>query len=107
MVDIEVLKKEIVERLKPLEPDKIILFGSYANGTATEESDVDLFLLKDGLLQSEKRDYLLCARKRLRELIYKYHKGIDVLVDSAEEIYQKTDYFHKVDVIQNGVVIYE
>ena len=32
MVDIEVLKKEIVERLKPLEPDKIILFGSYAYG---------------------------------------------------------------------------
>lgn len=29
MVDIEVLKHEIVERLEPLNPDKIIFFDSY------------------------------------------------------------------------------
>jgi len=46
MVDIEVLKHEIVERLKPLKPDKIILFGSYAYGTPNDESDIDLFLVK-------------------------------------------------------------
>ncbi len=39
MVDIEVLKHEIVERLKTLNPDKIILFGSYAYGTPNEDSD--------------------------------------------------------------------
>jgi len=33
MVDIETIKSEIVERLKPLNPNKIILFGSYAYGT--------------------------------------------------------------------------
>ena len=47
MVDIEKLKDEIVERLKPLDPDKVILFGSYAYGTPNEDSDIDLFLLKD------------------------------------------------------------
>ena len=36
MVDIEKLKDEIVERLKPLDPDKVILFGSYAYGTPNE-----------------------------------------------------------------------
>ena len=41
MVDIEVLHQEIVERLKPLDPDKIILFGSYAYGTPTADSDLD------------------------------------------------------------------
>ncbi len=40
MVDIEKLKSEIVEWLKPLNPEKIILFGSYAYGTPTEERDV-------------------------------------------------------------------
>lgn len=30
---------EELERLKPLNPDKIILFGSYAYGT-TEDSDI-------------------------------------------------------------------
>ena len=41
MVDIEKLKPLIVERLKPLNPDKIILFGSYAYGTPNEDSDID------------------------------------------------------------------
>lgn len=45
MIDIEKLKHEIVERLKPLDPDKIILFGSYAYGTPTEDSDIDLYVV--------------------------------------------------------------
>ena len=47
MIDIEELKPLIVERLKPLNPDKIILFGSYAYGTPNEDSDIDLFLIKN------------------------------------------------------------
>ncbi|MEA1918865.1 MAG: nucleotidyltransferase domain-containing protein [Campylobacterota bacterium] len=39
MVDIEKIKPEIIERLKPLNPDKIILFGSYVNGTENEDRD--------------------------------------------------------------------
>ncbi len=31
MVDVEAIKLEIVERLKPLNPEKIILFGSYVH----------------------------------------------------------------------------
>lgn len=51
MVDIEVLKHEIVERLKPLDPEKIILFGSYAYGTPTEDSDIDLYVVtKDNFI---------------------------------------------------------
>ena len=46
MVDIEKIKPEIIERLKSLKPDRIILFGSYAYGTPNEDSDIDLFLLE-------------------------------------------------------------
>jgi len=66
-IDIEKLKEEIVERLKPLNPDKIILFGSYAYGTPDDESDIDLFLLKDDLDISEARKYELKAMKLRRE----------------------------------------
>ena len=45
MIDIEKLKPLIVERLKPLNPDKIILFGSYAYGTPNEDSDIDLYIV--------------------------------------------------------------
>ncbi len=34
------IKSEIPERLKPLNPEKIILFGSYAYGTPNKDSDL-------------------------------------------------------------------
>ncbi len=45
MINIEELKHEIVERLKPLDLDKVILFGSYAHGTPNEDSDIDLYVV--------------------------------------------------------------
>ena len=45
MVDINKIKKEIVELLKPLRLDKIILFGSYAYGTPHDDSDIDMTCL--------------------------------------------------------------
>ena len=41
MINIEELNPQIVKALMPLKPDKIILFGSYAYGTPTEDSDID------------------------------------------------------------------
>ena len=42
MINIEKIKLDIVEKLKPLNPYKIILFGSYAYGSPTKDSDIDL-----------------------------------------------------------------
>lgn len=107
MINIEELKPLIIERLKPLKPDKIILFGSYAYGTPDEESDIDLFLLKDDLTLDETRVYQREARKKVRDLIYKYHIGFDILSAPTAYIKQRDDYFYKVDILQNGQVIYE
>ena len=39
---------EVVEKIKKeYEPEKIILFGSYAYGNPTEDSDIDLFIIKN------------------------------------------------------------
>ncbi len=43
LINIEKIKTEIIKRLKPLKPNQIILFGSYAYGTPNEDSDIDLF----------------------------------------------------------------
>jgi predicted nucleotidyltransferase len=108
MLDIEVLKNEIVERLKPLKPDKIILFGSYAYGTPNEESDIDLFLIKDDLTIDTTRKYELEALKNLRDIRKNYKtNGIDVLCASSDFINNRDDYFYKVDILQNGKVWYE
>ena len=45
MIDIENIKSDIVIRLKPLDLDQIILFGSYAYGTPNEDSDIDLYVV--------------------------------------------------------------
>ncbi|MBD3839861.1 MAG: nucleotidyltransferase domain-containing protein [Epsilonproteobacteria bacterium] len=108
MINIEELKPLIVERLKPLNPDKIILFGSYAYGTPNEDSDIDLFLLKDDLTIEETRYYQREANRRLLDLQMKYKtNGIDVLSAPTEYIKQREDYFYKIDILQNGKVWYE
>jgi hypothetical protein len=40
VVDIEGLKQEILERLRPLNPELVVLFGSYAHGNPTEDSGI-------------------------------------------------------------------
>ena len=76
MVDIELLKHEIVERLKPLNPDKIILFGSYAYGTPNEDSDIDLYVVtKDEFIPKsyrEKSEIHLKVSRALRDLLQKH-----------------------------------
>jgi predicted nucleotidyltransferase len=105
MIDIEKIQQEIVECLKPLKPDKVILFGSYAHGTAGEDSDIDLFLVKDTRTDSP-GSYEIKARKQLRELIYKYQIGFDVLCASQAFLESREDYFYKMDILKNGKVIY-
>ena len=103
MIDIEVLKHEIVERLMPLDPEKIILFGSYAYGTPNEDSDIDLFLVKD--VPSD-INYTLEAKMKLLSLIEKYHLGFDILSASSDFLRSRQDYFYKVDILEKGKVLY-
>lgn len=42
------LLEQIVEKLKAeYKPERVILFGSYAYGTPHEDSDIDLFIVKE------------------------------------------------------------
>lgn len=80
--DIEKVVSLIVANINP---DKIILFGSYAYGEPNEDSDLDLLIIKD--MQEEKH-------KRGRE-IRKYLRGskipIDLLVYTNKEIDELKD----------------
>ena len=43
----EAIIQQVVERLvKAANPSKVILFGSYARGDATEDSDLDLMVIE-------------------------------------------------------------
>ena len=73
MIDIEELKHEIVKRLKPLDPEKVILFGSYAYGTPTENSDIDLYVVtKDEFIPQsfkEKMNIKMKVSEAIRDLM--------------------------------------
>ena len=105
MVNIEYLKQEITDRIKALEPEKIFLFGSYACGTATEDSDIDLCIIKS-VDKKEARELTLKARKLLRDLIFKYQIGFDIIAVSQEYIKEENISFYNEDIIANGTLIY-
>jgi len=103
MLNIEKIEDEIVERLLPLRPEKIILFGSYAAGTATDDSDIDLFLVKKG---ASDKEYNLAAREKIRDLIFKYHIGFDILSGSQAFLDSRNDYFYTTEIKKNGKLLY-
>jgi predicted nucleotidyltransferase len=108
MVDIEKIKPEIIEKLKPLDPDKIILFGSYAYGEPNEESDIDLFLVKDNLTADERKMFERAAKKNLIDLMFRYKtNGIDILSAPGSYLENSNEYFYKVELLQKGNVWYE
>jgi predicted nucleotidyltransferase len=109
MLNIEELKPLIVERLKSLQPNKIILFGSYAYGTPTNDSDIDLFLLKDDLDIKELRNYKLELQKKLFDIQKKYLVGIDIFIDSTNRMNERIDIFKDQfydEILSKGEVIY-
>ena len=107
MIDIKELQPLIVDRLKQLEPQKIILFGSYAYGTPNDDSDIDLFLIKDDIKISETRIFEIKAHKLLKDIIKKYREAFDILSAPTSYIQQRNDYFYKVDILKNGKILYE
>jgi uncharacterized protein len=70
---------EIVQRLIAVSsPRKIILFGSAATGTMTDDSDIDLLVVFDTV--SNQLDTMRFLRRQLRRLGYPF----DVLVQDTD-----------------------
>ncbi|MBI4266753.1 MAG: nucleotidyltransferase domain-containing protein [Chloroflexi bacterium] len=99
------LIEEVVEKIKrEYQPEKIILFGSYAYGTPTEDSDIDLFIIKE----TDKRrvDRFVEVSKLLEEP--KRHISIQPMVYTPEEVKKRLaigDQFVE-DVMNKGEILY-
>lgn len=82
MYDIENLKNEIVERLQGIDPEQVVLFGSYAHGRAGLDSDIDLYVVtKDTFIPKnykEKRELVRRVSRPLNALRQKI--SIDLVV---------------------------
>ncbi len=84
-------------------PQKILLFGSYANGTATNESDLDLLIVKETDLPIYKRGSEV--RQYLRGTAF----PMDIVVYTAKEIEheQTNKYTFIYNALQNTKLLYE
>ena len=111
MIDIEKIKLEIIERLKPLNPNKIILFGSYAYGTPHKDSDIDLYIVSNDnfIPQSwrEKMQIKLKFSRALREI--KQHHDIDLITHTKKmyENFFNLDSMFSREILTKGKIIYE
>jgi predicted nucleotidyltransferase len=102
---------QLIEALKQADPYKIILFGSCAKGTATEDSDIDMVVILDNddvaKTYQERLDKKLYINRLVRNINYKI--ALDILVYSKEEyriVKINGNYF--IDEIEKtGKIIYE
>jgi predicted nucleotidyltransferase len=85
-INIEILKKEILKRLKPLDPYMVVLFGSYAYGNPLENSDLDLYIVtSDNFIPknwNEKSKIYLKVANLLHDIMEKY--PTDLIVHTKE-----------------------
>ena len=77
--DIEQLSRKIAA---DFDVEKIILFGSYANGTATDQSDIDLLVVADTDIHPLER------YGAVRKVIGDFPAGFDIIVETPQE-YEK------------------
>ncbi len=94
---------KIVEKLKKLNPEKIILFGSFAYGRPDKNSDLDLLIIMDSQKKSAER--IREVSRLLRPRIF----PMDVIVKTPEEIEKRIklgDPFI-IHILKEGKVLYE
>lgn len=96
--------KEIINRIvSGYNPDKIILFGSYATGKPDKNSDLDLFVVKETDLPRPERAVVV------RRMIYGIMFLVDLIVYTPKEIEEsKNNRFSFVhEVLNAGKMLYE
>ena len=103
MVDRKNIQATCDDIVREFAPEKVILFGSYAYGTPTEDSDVD-FLVVMAISESQTRHLAVEIRQRISRRF-----RMDLIVRSPEEIAYRVahnDWFLR-EITQQGQVLYE
>lgn len=95
--------RELARRIaEQFNPEKIILFGSYARGNPHPESDVDLLVVMDTKLKEVQQSIQICQQ-------IEYGFGLDLIVYTPRHLRQRLkmgDWFVR-DVLEEGKILYE
>ena len=106
VLDLESIKIKLAGIVKQIvaeyDPEKIILFGSFAWGKPTEYSDFDLLVIKN----SDKSNFEMV--RDIYRIIFKKGESVDILVYTPEQLERRkklNDPF-VLDIINNGKLLY-
>jgi uncharacterized protein len=100
-------KEKILEIINKIaigyNPEKIIVFGSYASGNPDENSDLDLFVIKETDLPRPQRSV------QVRKMLYGAMIPIDLIVYTPKEIDESKDnkFSFVYEVLNSGKTLYE
>ena len=103
-------KKETEQKIKDIidkivvnyNPDKIFLFGSFAWGNPTKDSDIDLLIIKKTSGSSRK------LAQEIDESLFEREMPIDILVYSPKYLEERLslgDFFIK-KIVKDGKLLY-
>ena len=95
---------EITRRIRQVsDPDKIILFGSYARGEAGQHSDMDLMVIKNRMAS------VLAETKKIYRALANLAVPIDIVVVSQEYLEQYGKLIGTVlyPALKEGIILYE
>jgi uncharacterized protein len=99
LVQIQAFSQQIAEKFQP---ERIILFGSYAYGQPTEDSDVDLLVILP--FEEMPVQKAIAIRQQVRSSF-----PLDLMARTAEQIQQRLemgDFFIQ-DIMEKGHILYE
>jgi predicted nucleotidyltransferase len=100
------LIKYIIEKIvREIQPEKIVLFGSYARGDYKYSSDLDLLIVKDDDKESSRT-----IRRKVDALLRGRKFAVDLLVRKTEEIdwnIRAQNPFYLYHILRDGKVLYE
>jgi predicted nucleotidyltransferase len=100
MNKVQSVARKIAEHVKPR---RIILFGSYAAGRPSEDSDIDLLIVKETDLPRHKR------AREIHALFNPYPFPMDIVVYTPEEVeyWKDTPAAFVTRAIREGKILYE
>ena len=105
----ESIKNEIIENLRPIDPEMVILFGSYAYGSPDMDSDIDLYIVTKENFIPETFDESIKIKKKVYLALNNFRKNhaSDILVHTLP-LHQKFidlgSSFSK-EIMQKGIIL--
>lgn len=103
-ITLELINYIIEKIVREIQPEKIILFGSYARGDFDRASDLDLFIIKDGEESSR------IMRRKVEALLWGRRFSVDLIVRKPEEVawnFRAKNPFYLYHIFKDGKVLYE